>query len=109
VDIAGDLNDLPSPVRTAIFRIAQESVTNARRHARHARRIEVRVSTDPTTVRLRVSDDGEGGPRPAGPAGYGLIGMAERAGLLGGTCEAGPGPGRGWTVTAVLPRGGAPA
>jgi signal transduction histidine kinase len=109
VDVTGDLDDLPTPVRTAIFRIAQESVTNARRHARHVRHIDVRVNTDPTSVRLRVSDDGEGGARSTGPAGYGLTGMAERAGLLGGTCEAGPGPDRGWTVTAVLPRNGAPA
>jgi signal transduction histidine kinase len=40
--------------------------------------------------------------------GYGLIGMIERADLLGGVCEAGPNPVRGWTVTAVLPRTGAP-
>jgi signal transduction histidine kinase len=109
VDVTGDLGALPSPVRTAIFRIAQESVTNARRHARHARRIQVRVSTDRTSVRLQVSDDGETRPRATGAAGYGLVGMSERAGLLGGTCEAGPGPGRGWTVTAVLPRSGSPA
>ena len=52
-----------------------------------------------------VSDDGEGGPvRPAGSSGYGLTGMIERADLLGGTVEAGPNPGRGWTVTATLPR-----
>ncbi|MFI7546597.1 sensor histidine kinase [Actinoplanes sp. NPDC049599] len=108
VDITGDLADLPAPVRTAIFRIAQESVTNARRHARHAGRIQVRVSTDPTSVRLQVTDDGSG-PRATRPTGYGLIGMAERAGLLGGTCEAGPGPDRGWTVTAVLPRSGSAA
>jgi signal transduction histidine kinase len=45
---------------------------------------------------------------PAAPSqGYGLIGMAERADLHGGTCEAGPNPDRGWTVTAVLPRKGA--
>jgi len=38
--------------------------------------------------------------------GYGLTGMAERADLLGGTCEAGPAPGGGWAVSAVLPRAG---
>jgi signal transduction histidine kinase len=49
-----------------------------------------------------VSDDGE--PGAAMSPGYGLAGMAERAALLGGTLEAGPSAGRGWTVTAVLPR-----
>jgi signal transduction histidine kinase len=84
----------------------QESVTNARRHARHATRIEVRVTVDDTAVRLRVSDDGDTSPIRPSPPGYGLIGMIERADLLGGTCAAGPGPDRGWTVTAVLPRTG---
>ncbi|WP_332108222.1 ATP-binding protein [Phytohabitans suffuscus] len=90
--------------------MAQESVTNARRHARHATRIEVRVAADDTSVHLRVSDDGESSAaRPAGAPGFGLIGMMERADLLGGTCAAGPNPDRGWTVTAVLPRAGASA
>ncbi|WP_068923922.1 sensor histidine kinase [Planobispora rosea] len=110
VEIAGDLGDLSPSVEAAVYRIAQEAVTNARRHARHATRVEVRVDADDTSVRLRVSDDGDGGSgRPAASPGYGLIGMAERADLLGGTCHAGPGPGRGWTVTAVLPRAGAAA
>ncbi|WP_127933902.1 sensor histidine kinase [Nonomuraea polychroma] len=108
VDIRGDLEGLPPSVGAAIYRIAQESVTNARRHARHATRIEVSVAADDTSVRLRVSDDGDGSStRTISSAGYGVIGMIERAGLLGGTCEAGPNPGRGWTVTAVLPRTGA--
>ncbi|WP_236788728.1 sensor histidine kinase [Amycolatopsis sp. GM8] len=107
VDLAGAVDEVPSAVAAAIYRLAQESVTNARRHARHATRIELRVTVDETSVRLRVSDDGEtGGLRPGAAPGYGLIGMAERADLLGGTCEAGPGPERGWTVTAVLPRTG---
>jgi signal transduction histidine kinase len=105
VEIFGDLGDVPPPVGAAIYRLAQESVTNARRHARHATRIEVRVAADDTSVHLRVSDDGDTSPvRPAASPGYGLIGMVERANLLGGTCEAGPDAGRGWTVTAVLPR-----
>ncbi|GAB3981050.1 histidine kinase [Plantactinospora veratri] len=107
VQIRGDVDDLPPTVGSALFRLAQESVTNARRHARHASRIEVTVAADDTSVRLRVSDDGEpGAARPAGSPGFGLVGMMERAGLLGGTCEAGPNPDRGWTVTAVLPRAG---
>ncbi len=107
VEISGDLGDVPPPVGAAIYRIAQESITNARRHARHATRIDVSVAADDTSVRLRVSDDGDSSAgRPITSPGYGLIGMMERAGLLGGTCEAGPNPGRGWTVTAVLPRTG---
>ena len=66
VELVGDLDDLPPSVGTAIYRLAQESVTNARRHARHATRIEVRVAADDTSVRLRVSDDGDTGP-PARP------------------------------------------
>ena len=110
VELSGDLDGVPPPVGAAVYRLVQESVTNARRHARHATRIEVRVDVDDAAVRLRVSDDGEpAGARPAGSAGYGLIGMIERADLLGGSCSAGPNPGRGWTVTATLPRAGATA
>ncbi|MEU4805529.1 histidine kinase [Actinosynnema sp. NPDC023587] len=102
VEVVGDADDLPSPVDAAVYRLAQEAVTNARRHARHATRIAVRVEVDATSVRLRVNDDGV--PHATGPPGYGLTGMIERADLLGGTCAAGPDPERGWTVTAVLPR-----
>jgi signal transduction histidine kinase len=103
VTLTGDVDDLPSPVQAGIYRLAQEAVTNAHRHARHATRVEVRVDAADTEVRLSVRDDGDPPGRQNG-AGYGLVGMAERAELLGGTCEAGPAPGRGWTVTAVLPR-----
>jgi signal transduction histidine kinase len=108
VEIDAGLDDLPPSVGNAVYFLAQEAVTNARRHARQATRIEVRVSADDDSVRLRVSDDGEVRAFRGVP-GFGLIGMAERADLLGGTCEAGPNPGRGWTVTAVLPRAGAAA
>jgi signal transduction histidine kinase len=108
VDLRGNLDDLPSSVSAAVYRIAQEAVTNARRHARNADRVEVRVVADDAWVHVRVSDDGDGAGRPAG-GGFGLRGMAERAQLLGGSCETGPGPGRGWTVTAVLPRRGGAA
>jgi signal transduction histidine kinase len=103
VEVLGDGDGLPSPVGAAVFRVAQEAVTNARRHARHANRIEVRVTVDDEAVRVRVTDDGEPTTTRTS-SGYGIPGMIERASLLGGTCEAGPNPERGWTVTAVLPR-----
>jgi signal transduction histidine kinase len=107
VKISGDLDDSDPSVGAAIYRIAQESITNARRHARNATRIEVRVAADDTSVHLTVTDDGDAGSvHSAGSPGYGLIGMTERADLLGGTCEAGQNPDGGWTVTAVLPRAG---
>jgi signal transduction histidine kinase len=104
VDISGDLAGLPASIETAIYRLTQESVTNARRHARHATRIEVRIGADDSAVRLRVTDDGDHVPGAGTSPGYGLVGMFERASLLGGVCQAGPNTGQGWTVTATLPR-----
>ncbi|MFV2018632.1 sensor histidine kinase [Micromonospora sp. LOL_023] len=105
VELLGDIQDIPATVATAVFRLAQESVTNARRHARHATRVEVRVVADATSVRLRVSDDGDTSSiRSTAPGGFGIVGMTERAALLGGTCAAGAEPGQGWTVAVALPR-----
>ncbi len=105
VQVTGDVDALPAPVASAVYRIAQESVTNARRHARDATRIDVRVDVDDTRVHLTVHDDGAAGT--AAEPGYGITGMTERAVLLGGTCTAGRDPDGGWTVTADLPRTGA--
>lgn len=104
--LSGDLDNLSAGVDSAIYRIVQESVTNAVRHGRRATRIDVRVTGEPHQVRLVVRDDGEPGVGPAVPVGYGLVGMAERATLLGGTLDAGPSASRGWTVQAVLPKVG---
>ena len=99
-----DLGDLLPAVSNTLYRLAQESITNARRHARRATKIEVEVRSDEAQVHLRVSDDGE--KVSTNNAGYGLRGMSERALQLGGRVEAGPNPDRGWTVTAVLPKRG---
>nr|WP_255499383.1 histidine kinase [Aeromicrobium senzhongii] len=105
VTVSGDLVALPAAIDAAVFRIAQEAVTNALRHARNATLVDVRVVGEPTTVSLVVRDDGDpGGPDPAPDAGFGLTGMVERALLLGGACQAGPCPDRGWVVSATLPR-----
>jgi len=104
VELSGDLDDLRPSVEAAIYRLAQESITNAVRHARRATQIDVRVAGDDDSVRLTVHDDGDAGSTGRSSQGFGLVGMAERAKLLGGTLEAGPGPEAGWTVSAVFPR-----
>lgn len=109
VECRGDLTDVRAGVQAALFRVAQESITNANRHARDATRVHVLIDGDTETVRLSVSDDGERASPVPRPAGYGLAGMDERVTLLGGTLQAGPGPDRGWTVRATIPRGRRPA
>ena len=107
VTLSGEFGDLSPAVGAAIYRLAQESITNARRHARHATQVTVAVTGEDEQVRVTIDDDGS----PAGnrsPAGYGLVGMQERASLLGGSFRAGPAAERGWRVEAVLPRTGAP-
>jgi len=108
VTLSGELDDLSPAVGAAIYRLAQESVTNARRHARHATRVTVAVTGGADSVRLTVDDDGSSGAGGRGPAGFGLVGMQERAFLLGGTFDAGPTGESGWRVEAVLPRTGTP-
>ncbi|MDN8547578.1 sensor histidine kinase [Microbacterium sp. NM3R9] len=102
--VAGERPELSSAVQLAISRIAQEAVTNAIRHARGATRIDLRIAYEPASVTITVTDDGE--PLDAPPVatgGYGLRGLRERVELTGGAVEAGPAPGRGWRVRAVLP------
>jgi signal transduction histidine kinase len=103
VELAGDLTGIEPVVDAAAYRIAQESVTNAVRHATNATRVDIHVITSPDVVRLTVVDDGHAHGAPA-VGGYGLIGMAERAKLLGGSLDAGRGPDGGWRITAELPR-----
>ncbi len=103
VSLDGSLTGLARPVDAALYRLAQESLTNAVRHARGATRVGIDVRRDGDAVRLCVSDDGQPGPGTAPEPGFGLRGMAERAQLLGGSLSAGPAPGGGWVVEAVLP------
>lgn len=103
VSVADSAIGLPRSVDTALYRLAQEALTNANRHAQGATRVHIEVSRAGDVVRLRVSDDGLAPARPGTEPGYGLRGMAERAELLGGTFSAGPGPAGGWAVEARLP------
>ncbi|GAA3214603.1 sensor histidine kinase [Dactylosporangium siamense] len=99
----GPLDRLPLAVDGAVYRIVQESVTNARRHAARASTVRVQVTAEPGRVRVTVRDDGVATRRSRN--GYGLTGLQERVTLLGGSLEAGPLPGRGWLVEARLPLG----
>lgn len=99
---------LPGEIETACFRIAQEALTNALRHA-NAHRIEVKLETSAKMWRLTVSDDGAGFDVAAGlqadvaGGGFGLLGMRERAELVGGEFRLDSAPGRGTTVEALFP------
>ncbi len=81
----------------AIYRLAQESVTNARRHARHTTRVIVAVTGDADQARLTIDDDGSAGGGRA-LAGYGLVGMRERVSLPGGKCCSTPNPASKWSA-----------
>ncbi len=105
VQMAGEFAALSPGLGVALYRIAQEAVTNAVRHARDATRITVHVADEDEQVRLTVRDDGAANGTGHTPPGYGLVGMAERASLLGGSLQAGPDPAGGWTVDALLPKG----
>ena len=110
VVVDGRLDDLRPAVDAACYRLAQEAVTNALRHARHASEVRVHVQGDDDCIQIAVVDDGRSGAASTTAApGFGLVGMAERAKLLGGTFAAGPRAEGGWAVTASLPRRGAAA
>lgn len=91
LEVAGDPRELDSQARLAVYRTAQEALTNIRRHA-HAERVEVRLGYEPLGTRLVVEDFEPDGARAAAPngQGYGLTGMRERAELLDGTLTAAP-------------------
>ncbi|MFE2878556.1 sensor histidine kinase [Streptomyces roseus] len=120
--VRGTARPLPPTVGLTVFRIVQEALTNARKHAAGAR-AHVRLTYGPDGVEVEVRDDGTGGPRPGASragssrtgatrtaasrpgagSGYGLIGMRERVALQGGTLETGSHDGGGFRVAARLP------
>ena len=102
VAVDDDLDDLSPTVAAALQRIAQEAVANSRRHARDATFVQVRVTREVDGVQLVVTDDGRGSTGSGD--GFGIVGMTERAVLLGGHLDAGSlAPLVGWRVTATLP------
>jgi signal transduction histidine kinase len=115
---------LPARVDLFAYRIVQEALTNVLKHAGPGARTEVRLGADRSGIVIEVLDDGSAdkglesasgrrssdSDRPDGrSAGHGIVGMRERALLLGGTLDARPRPGGGFRVVAHLPTGGEPA
>ena len=93
---------LPASVDLASYRIVQEALTNCLKHACPSPRVKVRLFREGSMLAIDVDDDGEGDTSIPG-AGQGLVGMRERAELMGGTFEAGPRLGGGYRVSARLP------
>ena len=118
---AGDTAGLPADIELAVYRIAQEAITNTLKHAIDPETVAIRVTVGDTGIDIAVTDDGRPAPGPAssrglrpdrraparpaqaGAAGHGLTGMRERARACGGSVTAGR-EGGGWAVRAHLPR-----
>ena len=98
----GSVARLPLSIDLAAYRIVQEALTNARRHAPGAD-VDVEVAYRPDGLHLRIRDHGPGVPGEAPVAGHGLMGMHERATLAGGSFVAGPASGGGFEVDVTLP------
>jgi signal transduction histidine kinase len=106
-DVALPEQGLPPAIETSCYRVVQEALTNITRHA-HPSHVQVRVRAEGGVATVRVRDDGRGfDPEAALHAGRsrGLVGMHERAELLGGELRIESAPGEGATVTAVFPVG----
>jgi signal transduction histidine kinase len=116
--------ELPARVDLFAYRIVQEALTNVLKHAGPGAHTEVRLGTDRGGIVVEVLDDGQGtdnavesaggrrsedSDRQDRRSGHGIVGMRERALLLGGTLDARPRPGGGFRVVAHLPTGGEPA
>ncbi|MFI6652789.1 sensor histidine kinase [Streptomyces sp. NPDC050529] len=107
--IEGTPRSLPSGVELTAYRIVQEALTNTRKHGGPNAGASVRLVYFDDGLGLLVEDDGRGAAHElyedggADGAGHGMIGMRERVGMVGGTLDAGPRPGGGFRISALLP------
>jgi signal transduction histidine kinase len=99
LSVTGQPYPLPSSAQLALYRIAQEALTNTIKHA-GATLAQVHLSYRPGEIGLEVTDDGH--PAAGAGGGHGLAGMRERAAVFGADVSAGPAPGGGWRVHTVL-------
>ena len=100
--VSGEPRDLPEGIELSAYRIVQEALTNALKHAPGAQ-ATVEVHYRPDELELVVRDDGRGGSIPVAGGGHGLVGMRERVTMYGGTMEAGPQQPVGFAIQVRLP------
>ncbi|WP_092197058.1 sensor histidine kinase [Blastococcus tunisiensis] len=108
LDIDGVTCALPARVELSAYRIVQESLTNVVKHAGPGARTGIRLTTEGQELVVEVRDDGSGATSLPG-AGHGIVGMRERAQLLGGSLDVGPRPDGGFAALARLPLAGGAA
>ncbi|WP_217247861.1 sensor histidine kinase [Streptomyces sp. AC602_WCS936] len=107
--VEGTPRELPSGVELTAYRIVQEALTNTRKHGGPNAGASVRLVYFDDGLGLLVEDDGKGAPHELyeeggfDGQGHGMIGMRERVGMVGGTLDAGPRPGGGFRISALLP------
>lgn len=99
----GEPRPLPADIDLSVYRIVQEALTNVVRHAGGSARARVTVEFREEELRVEVADDGRGAAVRPGKPGFGITGMYERVGLLGGRFSAGPRPEGGFRVAAEIP------
>ena len=101
LEVHGEPVPLPGPIDLAVYRIAQEGLTNVLKHAR-ASHADVSIRYAPRMLQVEVRDDGDG-PQPSDGLGHGLVGIRERVKIYDGKLAAGPGPDGGFVLSARLP------
>ncbi|WP_229403406.1 sensor histidine kinase [Micromonospora okii] len=103
--VTGEPPALPPGLELTVYRVVQEALTNALKHAGVGARVTLSLAHPPDAVVVRAVDDGRGRPvvRPAPSGGHGLVGMRERVAVYDGSLTAGPGLAGGWQVEARLP------
>ncbi|MDX3214207.1 sensor histidine kinase [Streptomyces sp. ME02-6991-2B] len=108
-EVEGETRPLASGVELTAYRIVQEALTNTRKHGGAEARAKVRLTFTDSDLSLLIEDDGRGAQQELYEGGgedgqgQGLIGMRERVGMVSGTLDAGPRPGGGFRISAVLP------
>jgi signal transduction histidine kinase len=104
LSVRGDPVPVAPGLALSAYRIIQEAITNAVKHAEAATTVAVELTWTPCCLKIAVTDDGHGDGRSGGPSsGFGLAGIRERAALYGGTATAGPVQEGGWSVRATIP------